>query len=465
MCSKLLKQAKKSFVVRLTFWYTFIFVISFFILFAVAYYFISETIKDNDREDISIELNELKLKYQEGGIDALKEELDFEILVTGSNLYFVRVADQRNETVYMNFPAKSSQTDFKRIESAAVMGDRKWIMLPVADSRHHWEILSGSLNNGCIIQVGKSTELRSGFLNKFSGVIAWVIVIMIVTGFTGGAVIAKRAIRPVRTLINELKSKYVVSSGEPLLPVKEPGNEFEELAAMFKSILNKNELLIDELRSALDNIAHDVRTPVTRLKGLAELAIHSEPDVNTLRDALHKCMEESEQITTILNTLIAITAVESGVMKLEVGETNLTELIKQVVELYNFVAGEKNIFMTTNLPDTLMANIDVNKMRQLFANIIDNAVKYTPDGGRVTIEAYKGKDEIIVNIKDTGFGIPSEEIPRIWDRLYRGDKSRSQKGLGLGLSIVKAIIQAHNGYIEVTSKTGNGSVFSIHIPQ
>ena len=405
------------------------------------------------------------MKYREGGIKGLKDELDFEIQVSGSNLYFVRVANNQNKTVYLNIPDKSSEADFKKIEDIFISTNNHWIELFGNDDSHHWEILSDFLDDGFILQVGKSTEPRLSFLNKFSGIIAWVVGIMIVIGFTGGAFIAKRAIRPVRCLINELRSKYIISTNEPLVPVKEPGNEFEELAAMFKFILNKNELLINELRSALDNIAHDVRTPVTRLKGLAELAIHSEPNTNTLQEALNKCIEETELITTILNTLIEITAVESGVMKLDVEKLNLTELIGQVVELYDFVAGEKNIIISTKLPDSLIANVDGNKMRQLLANIVDNAIKYTPNGGKVEIEAYEGKDEIVVNIQDSGVGIPSEEIPKIWDRLYRGDTSRTQKGLGLGLSIVKAIIHAHRGYIDVISQPGNGSLFTIHLPQ
>ncbi|MGH7806531.1 MAG: sensor histidine kinase [Thermodesulfobacteriota bacterium] len=465
MFSKLLNHARKNFVISLTLWYTIIFVISFVILFVVSYFIISESIKHNDREDISIESNELELKYNEGGINALKKELDFEILVSGDNLYFVRVANNLNETVYLNIPDKSSKTDFDEINSIAIITNNQWIELFGNDDSHHWEILSMLLDDGRTLQVGKSTELRLGFLNKFRGIIAWVVVIMIVIGFTGGAIIAKRAIRPVRSLIKELMPKFEAITHEAHVPVKDPGNEFEELAAMFKSIQNKNELLINELRSALDNIAHDVRTPVTRLRGLAELALDSESGNDTLREALNKCIEESELITTILNTLIGITAVESGVMKLEVEKSNLTELIGQVVELYDFVAGEKNIIISVKMPDVLTANVDGNKMRQVLANIVDNAIKYTPDGGKIEIEAYGVKDEVIVNIKDSGIGIPSEEIPRIWDRLYRGDKSRSQKGLGLGLSIVQAIIKAHKGYIEVISQPGNGSLFSIHIPQ
>lgn len=465
MFLRLLNTVKKNFVVGLTLWYTIIFVISFSILFVISYIFISETIKHNDQEDISIEFNELELKYREGGLNALKDELNFEILVSGDNVYFVRVADDQNKTVYLNLPEKSSKNDFKKLERIAMSGNKNWIELLGNDESHHWEILSSFLNDGNLLQVGKSTELRFSFLRKFSGTIAWVVIIMILVGFIGGVFIAKQAVRPVRTLLKELKSKYSINANEQRSTFDKSSNEFEELAIMFKSVLNKNELLIDGLQNTLDNIAHDLRTPVTRLKSLAELAVDSESDIKTLREALDKCIEQSELITTILNALIGITAVESGAMKLEVRQTNVTELIKQVVELYDYVAEEKNIIISTKTPDQLYANVDGNKVRQLFANILDNAIKYTPNGGRLEIEAHQEKDEIVVNVEDSGIGISDEELPRIWDRLYRGDKSRSQKGLGLGLSIVRAITQAHKGYIEVSSEPGKGSLFSVHLPK
>lgn len=464
MFSRLLNYIKKNFVVGLTLWYTIIFVISFFILFVISYIFISETIKHNDQEDIAIEFNELELKYREGGLNALKDELNFEILVSGDNLYFVRIADDQNKTVYLNIPEKSSKNDFKELEGITISTNNNWIELSGNDDSHRWEILANFLDDGNILQVGKSTELRFSFLRKFSGTITWVVIIMILIGFIGGVFIANQAVSPVHTLLRELKLKYSINTLEQRGTIDNSSNEFEELAIMFKSVINKNELLIEGLQNTLDNIAHDLRTPVTRLKSLAELAVDSDSDVKTLREALDKCIEQAELITTILNALIGITAVESGVMKLEVRQTNITELILQVVELYDYVAEEKNISISIITPDLLYANVDGNKMRQLFANILDNAIKYTPNGGNLEIEAYKEKDEIVVNMKDSGVGISDEELPRIWDRLYRGDKSRSQKGLGLGLSIVRAIIQAHNGYIEVSSESGKGSLFSIHIP-
>ena len=152
-------------------------------------------------------------------------------------------------------------------------------------------------------------------------------------------------------------------------------------------------------------------------------------------------------------------------MKLNLEEVNISNLIEEVVELYNYVAEDKNISIQTTFPKELSLTADRSRLRQVIANLLDNAIKYTPSEGRVDIEALQKQEHIVVTVKDTGIGIPAEELPRIWDRLYRGDRSRQQRGLGLGLTLVKAIVQAHKGYIEVFSELGAGSLFVIYLPK
>jgi signal transduction histidine kinase len=132
-----------------------------------------------------------------------------------------------------------------------------------------------------------------------------------------------------------------------------------------------------------------------------------------------------------------------------------------VVELYGYVAEEKGIGIDVVCPGNLLIRADPRRIRQVLANLLDNALKYTPKGGKITFEAGLIQKQVFVSIKDTGVGIPKGVLPRIWDRLYRFDESRSQRGLGLGLSLVKAIVEAHGGKIEVVSEPGNGSTFRV----
>jgi signal transduction histidine kinase len=236
------------------------------------------------------------------------------------------------------------------------------------------------------------------------------------------------------------------------------------MSIAFNTMLERIETLITELKMGLDNVAHDLRTPMMRLRGTAELALQSEQTEEVLREALSDCIEEADRITAMLNTLMDITEAETGVMKLNLEEVNIVTLIEEAVDLYGYDAEEKRIKIDTTLPKELYLKADGIRLRQVLSNLLDNAVKYTQSGGTIGIEAFQKKQQATVIVRDTGIGIPAEEVSKIWDRLYRGDKSRSQRGLGLGLSLVKAIVQAHQGYIEVSSKPGSGSLFSIHLP-
>jgi signal transduction histidine kinase len=166
----------------------------------------------------------------------------------------------------------------------------------------------------------------------------------------------------------------------------------------------------------------------------------------------------------MLNTLMDISEAETGAMKLDPEEINVAPLIDDIVELYGYTAEEKGVSVYTGFPKELYLTADRNWVRQVLANLLDNAIKYTPTGGRIDIEACRREQEVIITVKDTGVGISQEELDKIWERLYRGDKSRSQRGLGLGLSLVNAIVGAHRGYVQVSSEPGAGSVFTVSLP-
>jgi signal transduction histidine kinase len=135
-----------------------------------------------------------------------------------------------------------------------------------------------------------------------------------------------------------------------------------------------------------------------------------------------------------------------------------------VVELYQYVAEDKGVTVATSLPDTLYAWVDSNRIRQVLANLVDNAVKFTPAGGRIEVGVSTADTGVMIRVLDTGIGISDQDLPRIFDRLFRGEKSRSHHGLGLGLSMVQAVVRAHQGSIEVESHAGNGSIFKLFLP-
>jgi len=199
------------------------------------------------------------------------------------------------------------------------------------------------------------------------------------------------------------------------------------------------------------------------LRGVAELAIQSGAEPAVAKEALADCIEESERVLSILNTLMDITEAESGMMNLKREPVDLCQLVREVAELYQYVAEERKVALITELPAPCEAFVDRIRMRQVFANLLDNAIKYTPEGGTVTLAVRKEESQAVTIFRDTGMGISPDEQGKIWARLYRGDKSRSQRGLGLGLSLVKAVVQAHGGQATVRSEPGKGSEFAVRL--
>jgi signal transduction histidine kinase len=199
------------------------------------------------------------------------------------------------------------------------------------------------------------------------------------------------------------------------------------------------------------------------LRSVAESALASN-DPGAAREGLERALEEAERIDTTLTALMDVSEAETGTMRLNRERARLADVVREACDLYADVADEKGVDLRAEVPGTLEVFVDRARFRQVLANLVDNAVKYTPPGGRVEVEAEAGAGRVELRVRDTGIGIPEADQPRVWDRLYRGDASRRERGLGLGLSLVKAIVEAHGGRVALQSAPGQGSIFSVVLP-
>ncbi|MEN6319645.1 MAG: HAMP domain-containing sensor histidine kinase [Syntrophaceae bacterium] len=464
MYLRTLNRVRKTVGFRLTLWYSSLFILTSLILFGLTYLFLSSYAEQKDREIIRSEFEECAVQYQTKGMEALEKEVNLEKYVNKESPYYVRLAGKQNETLFLSIPDGWTKTDAERLKNLNIQENKTWTELKVgkgaADTA---EFISERLSDGSFLQVGKNTEYRKDITERFKRIFASVMIPVALLGFAGGAFLAFRALRPIRDFINTVRfiDRGTMSAR---VPVAYNGDELDDLAILFNNMLERIESLINGMRAALDNVAHDLRTPLTRLHGTAELTLQSEADADLLREALMDCAEESQNVLTMLNTLMDISEAENGTMALKMEEVDLSKLIEDMVELYRCVAEDKNILVRVSVSEKLYLVCDHNRIRQVMANLLDNALKYTPAGGKIEIKAdLKGQQAVIV-FEDTGQGIPAEYLPKIWDRLYRGDKSRSQRGLGLGLSLVRAVVYAHQGSVEVESVPDKGSKFTVFLP-
>lgn len=458
------KSYKKTIGFRLALWYSTIFIFSTLVLFGIAYFFVSSSVREQELQMILSKINEYVLMEKNSGFKSLMDEIELEDAGNKSVGFFVRVGDNNNQTIFLTCPHHLRKINFDTIKKKPFTAIDQWLFIKrKGDGKDGMKVYTKSLSNNYILQVGRGYDKLNEILDHFRTIFAGIMIPVILIGFTGGSFFALRALRPVKDLINTVSS---VKTGkmDARVPQRDTGDELDELAILFNSMLEKIEILINGMHEALDNVAHDLKTPMTRLRNVVETTLQTESDSTALTEALMDCAEESERIITMLNTLMDISEAKTGVMKLNRERTNIVSLIHEIIDLYQYVAEEKGINVSTILPKELYAFVDSNRIRQAIANLFDNALKYSIQGECVSVEAKKQDGCVVIAIKDSGIGISTGDMPKIFHRLYRGDKSRSERGLGLGLSLVQAVVQAHNGHIEVDSNLGQGSEFKVFLP-
>jgi signal transduction histidine kinase len=425
------------FGLRLALWYATLFVSGAIAIVFVTYYLTATSLAQRDQQIIKGKLGDYAAAYQRGGVRVLAATVRAEQQAAPERL-FVRVVDRGIEAVVLSNPEGWDPSKL--------------------------ELASARLADGTLVQVGKSTEARDDLLARFRATLGIVTLLIVVIALTGGWLATQSALFPIRRLSQAVQRIIRTGRTDARVPLEGTGDAIDELTSLFNSMLDKIEGLVTAMRGALDNVSHDLRTPLTRLRGAAELALASPPNLERYREALADCVEESDRVLVMLNTLMDISEAESGTLHLHREPVTVADVVGRAVDLYRDVADAKGVTLAADAPPDVVVIADRTRLEQVAANLIDNAVKYTPPGGRVDVEVRRAEDAAILRVRDTGPGIPPDELPRIFDRLFRGDTSRTERGLGLGLSLVKAIVEAHGGTVDVMSEPGRGSVFTVSLP-
>jgi signal transduction histidine kinase len=251
------------------------------------------------------------------------------------------------------------------------------------------------------------------------------------------------------------------------LPSPTAHDEIYDLTNTINTMLDRLENSFKEIKQFTSDVSHELRNPLFGLKGEMEVALSNERSHHEYREVIQECLERVNALSKMVNDLFLVSRFELKKVDLDMLYLNLSEILQDLYDFFLPMAQEKKLVLTIDRCDSVLINGDKTRVHQLLSNLIDNAIKFTPENGSVILSLTSENTLAHVTIKDTGIGIPEEEIPHIFNRFYQVDKSRSglSRGAGLGLHICKKIVDAHGGSIDVTSNEGKGVTFTVTLPK
>ena len=469
-------RARHSLALRLTGWFALLFTAGFTAIFALLYWSLGRQLEARESEALELRLQQYAGIYAIAGLNGLEARYAEDSQAPHVRSLFIQLVNHNGVVEWARIPSDWIEADAQRVAVPDGWGgwteQQNYTVRVPRDEEQDLAVAAQVLPDGHLLQVARSTDSRTVLLAPLRHTFLWVGGAVVIMGFGAGLLTARRAMRPLRDVIAAARRIAATGALDTRVPSPRRDDEIAELVRAFNTVLAKNAGLLRAMRETLDNVAHDLRTPLTRLRGTAEIALQSAGGNGAQNDALADCVEQTDDVLRLLRAVMEISEAEAGMMRLEKVPADLGTVARDAVELYAEVAEAKPVALAADVAGAVPVLADTIRLRQAIANLVDNAVKYTPAGGRVNVRvAAESKDpstgsgqEAVLTVSDTGPGVPPAEQGRIWERLYRGDASRSQRGLGLGLSLVRVIVEAHGGRVMQRNAPDGGAVFELRLP-
>jgi len=464
MSSNPVRKSSLSLPLYLTLWYAGIFTISSIILFTIIYLSISTVLLDWTDDTLLENIAEMSAMYKEEGLGELEGEIRREIEVHGKNKVFYRLF-RRNGSVASSsnisgWPGLQYESDVIT-HLAPGIPEYKTITIPVNHKKAR--IAYGVIGDDLVLQTGYSLQEDNVFLDALEKVYTISLpLLMFAAGFLGWFM-GRKALRGVREVT---EAAVDISHGDlnRRVPQSGRGDELDRMAVTFNAMLDRIQKLISGMREMTDNIAHDLRSPLARIRGQNETALTNTLNSGDFHSIAADTVEECDRLLHMINTMLDITETETGVAKLAMSEVNLSKVIADACDLFEPSAEDKRIDLVCKIANHIIVYGNIQYLQRLISNLIDNAIKYTRENDKITVDLQLKGNNAVLSVQDTGIGIEDSDLLNIFKRFYRCDKSRTQSGSGLGLSLALAISHAHGGDISVASVPDKGSTFTVKLP-
>jgi heavy metal sensor kinase len=474
--------------VRLTFWYTTVLALVLILLAVVTYFIYARNSKqrtDSDLAELSdafVTTVQAELKDQMGpdGLKTAGLEAIFEHRFR-DHIFIVLDASGKPVVSSWDLPAAAPidrftldqalhESSFPRSVQASSRPDSVFITLRGGRNGYRGFSRKISLDNQlCTVLALQSLHAREEMLEDIRATFAWTIPIALLLASAGGYFLARKSLAPVVAMSSQA-GRIGATNLHERLAVQNERDELGQLARSFNSLLDRLSESFERQRRFMADASHELRTPVAILRGEAEVALSQQArSPEEYRESLSVLQQEAERLTHIVEDLFTLTRADAGQYPLQPRAFYLEELIGECMHAARTLASAKNITLNFELSPEAPIRADESLLRRMILNLLDNAIKYTPEGGHVTVACRRAGDEYALSISDSGTGIPAEMQPRIFERFFRADQARSRSegngvGAGLGLSISRWIAEAHHGRLELTRSDSTGSTFTAYLP-
>ncbi|MGH7929547.1 MAG: sensor histidine kinase, partial [Candidatus Binatia bacterium] len=426
---------------------------------------IASILRERTDEELRDDIEEFFALLEEKGIEEVKQTMVLEAKEDGVKDIFDRLLTADGQESASSDLSSWGDLDVNPLALQRINHDGKPVFetLVIQGRRHDARTVYARIGAGAILQIGMTLEDNDEFLEEFREIFGTTVAAVMALAALIGWFMAKRALANVEEVTRTAQA-ISASDLHQRVPVKGQADEIAKLATTFNDMLDRIETLVTEMKEMNENIAHDLRSPITRIRGMAEMTLTTGKAIGEYEAAVASTVEDCDRLLEMINTMLYISQTEATTEKLTTQEVDMTGVVRNACELFQPVAEDKGVNLVLEIQSDLKVQGVLQGLQRMLANLIDNALNYTPSQGTVTISVTGNEKLGIIAVKDTGIGIAPEDLPHIFRRFYRCDRSRSRAGTGLGLTLVEAIVHAHRGRIAVTSTPNVGTTFTVTLP-
>jgi len=451
---------------RFALWYAVLLAVLSLAAFAFIYIRLTSSLSRRLDETLISDAKEFEALYDNQGLEALKAEFRREAASGGVTRLFFQMFSPDLEVVAASDMSEWKGVGYPSATLESLSSDKELLQtITIPGHKHKVRVIYKKTTGGNIIEVGRTLKDNEVLMEMYRETFGMGLSAVLVLGCIMGWFVASRAMSGVKRVT---QTAVNIGSGDlsRRVPVGNDGQEIHNLALAFNDMLERIQTLVTELKEVTNSIAHDLRSPITRIRGIAETTLTGEQRLDVYREMASTVVEECDRLVGMINTMLEIAETQSGVVNLSTARIDVVRLVKDAYELFLPAAEDKGITLELDSQtESLLVLGDIARLQRVMANLLDNAISYTNSGGKVTVSVEGTQAHVKISVQDTGVGINGKDLHRIFERFYRTDQSRSAPGSGLGLSLAQAIVQAHNGEVTVKSSSGEGSMFTVLLPR